>query len=227
MSRVIQPPRWGRATGALAAICLVAAGLAWGAPDARRTILIFGDSLASGYGTSRAAAFPAVLQSRIDSLGYDFEVVNAGLSGETSAAGLRRVDWVLQRHVDVFVLELGGNDGLRGLPGDHTEVTLQQILDRVKAKYPDAALVIAGMQIPPNLGPEYTANFRAMYPRLAEANDAVLIPFLLEGVAAVPELMLPDGIHPTAEGHRKVADVVWPYLEPVLLRLSSPGPGAE
>lgn len=214
----------------LSALGLAALGLAWGAPGGRGAILIFGDSLTSGYGVGRGAAFPAVLQTRIDSLGWGFEVVNAGLSGETTAAGLRRIDWVLQRPVDVFVLELGGNDGLRGLPTEHTEKTLQQILDRVKAKHPQAALVIAGMQVPPNLGPQYAADFRALFPRLARANGAVLIPFLLEGVGGVAELMQGDGIHPTEEGHRKVADVVWPYLQPVLasiLSVDSPAPDAQ
>lgn len=187
--------------------------------DATRTILFFGDSLTAGYGVEQTRAYPALIQDRIDSLGWDFRVVNAGLDGETSAAGLRRVDWIMRRPVDVFVLELGGNDGLRGLPLAQTAANLQQILDRVLKKNPDAELVIAGMQLPPNLGPQYTEQFHAIFPRLAERNEAALIPFLLEGVARVDGLMQPDGIHPTAAGHRRVADVVWATVAPVLQRL--------
>ena len=182
-------------------------------------ILFFGDSLTAGYGVGKEHAYPAVVQARIDSLGWDFEVVNAGLSGETSAAGLRRIDWILRRQVDVFVLELGGNDGLRGVPLAYTEQALQQILDRVKSRYADAVLVVAGMQLPPNLGPHYIEAFSAIFPRLAESNKAILIPFLLEGVGGERALMLPDGIHPTVAGHRAVADVVWERLGPVLGRL--------
>ena len=188
------------------------------AGDSTKVVLFFGDSLTSGYGIGQKQAYPALLQTRVDSLGWDVEMVNSGLSGETSSAGLGRIDWVLRRRIDVFVLELGANDGLRGHPLEHTEKTLQQILDRVRATYPEAAQVVAGMQLPPNLGP-YAEDFRAIYPRLAERNDAVLIPFLLEGVGGVPELMRGDGIHPTAEGQRVVADVVWKYLEPVLAEL--------
>ena len=208
-----------RGLTALAAV-LLWASLSGSAPTAsRRAILFFGDSLTAGYGVGKEQAYPAVVQARIDSLGWDFEVVNAGLSGETSAAGLRRIDWVLRRQVDVFVLELGGNDGLRGVPLAYTEQTLQQILDRVKSRYPDAVLVVAGMQLPPNLGPRYIEAFSAIFPRLAESNKAILIPFLLEGVGGERALMLPDGIHPTPAGHRAVADVVWKQLEPALRRL--------
>jgi len=203
----------------LAAILLWAGFAGSTSTDSRRVVLFFGDSLTAGYGVGKEQAYPAVVQTRIDSLGWDFEVVNAGLSGETSAAGLRRIDWILRRQVDVFVLELGGNDGLRGVPLAYTEQTLQQILDRVESRYPDAILMVAGMQLPPNLGPRYIEAFRAIFPRLAERNGAILIPFLLEGVGGERELMLPDGIHPTVEGHRAVADVVWERLEPVLRRL--------
>ena len=186
------------------------------AGDSTKVVLFFGDSLTSGFGIGQKQAYPALLQTRVDSLGWDVGMVNSGLSGETSAAGLGRIDWVLRRRIDVFVLELGGNDGLRGHPLEHTEKTLQQILDRVRSKYPEAAHVVVGMQLPPNLGP-YAEDFRAIFPRLAERNDAVLIPFLLEGVGDVPELM--NGIHPTAEGQRVVADIVWKYLGPVLAKL--------
>ena len=184
-----------------------------------RVILFFGDSLTAGYGLDREQAFPALVQARIDSLGWNFEVFNAGLGGETSAGGLRRIDWLLRRPIDVFVLELGANDGLRGIDPKDTHANLQQIVERVKAKNPAVALVIAGMQMPPNLGAEYTAAFAAIFPALAEKNDAALIPFLLEGVGDQPALNLPDGNHPNVEGHQIVAETVWATLGPVLEEL--------
>lgn len=181
-----------------------------------KTILFLGNSLSAGYGLDPELAFPALIQQKIDSLKWNFRVVNAGLSGETSAGGLRRVDWLLKNRVDIFVLELGGNDGLRGIALDLTKKNLQAIIDRVKAKYPAAKIVIAGMQVPPNLGQEYAAQFRALYAGLAKTNNAFLIPFLLEGVGGDPKLNLPDGIHPTAAGHRLVAKNVWKVLLPLL-----------
>ncbi len=186
------------------------------AGDSARTLLFYGDSLTAGYGLDRDQAFPALIQARIDSLGWNYEVVNAGLSGETSAAGLRRIGWLLRRPVDVFVLELGPNDGLRGIDLQSTGKNLQGILDQVKATYPQAALVVVGMQMPPNMGPDYTEQFRELFPSLAARNGAALVPFLLEGVADVPELNLPDGNHPTPEGHHIVADNVWQVLGPLL-----------
>ena len=202
------------------ALCLCAAA---SAADSTRTVLFFGDSLTDGYGVGREAAFPALIQSRIDSLGWGFRVVNAGLGGETSAAGLRRINWILRQPVDLFVLELGGNDGLRGLPLAQIEENLHQILVRVRAKNPEALLVVAGMMLPPNLGPDYTGRFRALFPRLAERHGAALIPFLLEGVGGEKHLMAADGIHPTAAGHKRVAAVVWMTLEPLLQRLRKTG----
>jgi acyl-CoA thioesterase-1 len=184
--------------------------------DSSRTILFYGDSLTAGYGLDREQAFPALVQARIDSLGWNFEVFNAGLSGETSAGGLRRIDWLMRRPVDVFVLELGANDGLRGIDLKSTRSNLQQIIDRVKAKNPDISLVVVGMQMPPNLGAEYTEEFQRLFPGLAKENGAALVPFLLEGVADRPELNLSDGNHPTVEGHRIVAETVWATLGPVL-----------
>ena len=184
-----------------------------------RVILFFGDSLTAGYGLDREQAFPALVQARIDSLGWNFEVFNAGLGGETSAGGLRRVDWLLRRPIDVFVLELGANDGLRGIDPKDTHANLQQIVERVKAKNPKVAIVIAGMQMPPNLGAEYTEAFAAIFPALAKENDAALIPFLLEGVADQPALNLPDGNHPNVAGHQIVAETVWTTLGPVLEEL--------
>ena len=179
-------------------------------------ILFFGDSITAGYGLNPDKAFPALIQQQIDSLGLNYTVVNAGLSGETSAGGLRRVDWVLQQRVDIFVLELGGNDGLRGLNLQQTKANLQGIIDKVIAKYPQSLIVLAGMEVPPNLGANYTLEFREMYVELAQENDVLFIPFILKGVGGVPELNLPDQIHPNEEGHRKVAQHVWGYLVNVL-----------
>ncbi|MBI2503420.1 MAG: arylesterase [Candidatus Latescibacteria bacterium] len=201
---------------ALLALCLWCGRTAAALADSSRVILFFGDSLTAGYGIAQEQAFPALIQDRLDSLGWSFQVVNAGLSGETSAGGLRRITWMLRRRVEVFVLELGVNDGLRGVPLAETERNLQAIIDKVKGRYPQAKLMVAGMRLPPNLGPEYTEGFRAIFPRLAERSQAALIPFLLEGVAGVPELNLPDGIHPTPAGHRLVAVTVWEVLAPLL-----------
>lgn len=184
--------------------------------DERKTILFLGDSLTAGYGLDEERAFPTIVQAKIDSLNLPFEVVNAGLSGETSSAGLRRINWLLKRKVDVLVLALGANDALRGVPLAVTRESLQSIVDKTKAKYPEVKVVIAGMEAPPNLGEDYTAGFRQIFKDLAVENDAALIPFLLAGVAGNPELNLPDRIHPTEAGHKIVAENVWQVLRPVL-----------
>lgn len=184
--------------------------------DTQKTVLFFGNSLTAGYGLEPAQAFPALIQEKIDSADMNYRVINAGLSGETSAGGKSRISWVLRQPVDVFVLELGANDGLRGIPLASTRENLQAIIDTVRKKSPEAEIVIAGMEIPPNMGPEYTAEFRQIFPDLARKNEAALIPFLLEGVGGVPSLNQPDGIHPTAEGHRIVTQNVWQVLAPVL-----------
>lgn len=181
-----------------------------------KTILFFGNSLTVGFGLDPSQAFPALIQEKIDSLGWNFQAINAGLSGETSSGGLRRIQWLLRRKVDVFVLELGGNDGLRGINLEVTRKNLQAILNKTTAKYPEVKIVIAGMQVPPNLGIDYTREFAAIFPELAEGNETALIPFLLRGVGGIPELNLPDGIHPTAEGHKIVAENVWRVLKPIL-----------
>ena len=181
-----------------------------------KTVVVLGDSLAAGYGLDPSESFPALLQRKIDAAGMKFTVVNAGVSGDTSAGGLRRIDWLLRRRVDVLVLELGGNDGLRGIPVGVTKTNLQAIIDRTKQKHPRAQIVVAGMQMPPNMGADYTASFAKLFPDLAQANNAALVPFLLEGVGGRPELNLPDLIHPTAEGQRIVATNVWNVLKPVL-----------
>ncbi len=191
------------------------------AKPALKTILFYGDSLTAGYGLEDPAlAFPGRIQEKISAARLPWRVINAGLSGETTAGGVRRLDWILRQPVDIFVLELGGNDGLRGLPPEVASANLQNILDRVRAKSPSARLVVAGMEMPTSMGAEYATAFRAIYPALAEKNQAVLIPFLLEGVGGNPTLNLPDGIHPTAEGHAIVADTVWKFIRPMLLPAS-------
>jgi len=182
----------------------------------RKNIVFFGNSLTAAYQLSPEQGFTAILQRRIDSLGLPYTCVNAGLSGETTADGVNRVNWVLQQPVDIFVLELGGNDALRGLPVTESKKNLQEILERVKAKYPNCKLVVAGMMAPPNLGDTYTKAFQGMYPELAKKNKATLIPFLLEGVGGVPALNLPDGIHPNVEGQKIVAENVWKILKTVV-----------
>jgi acyl-CoA thioesterase I len=182
----------------------------------KKTIVFFGNSLTAGYGLSPSEAFPALIQKRIDSLDLPYQVINAGVSGETSSGGKTRIDWILREPVDIFVLELGANDGLRGTLLSETKKNLQDIIDKVKAKYPDTKLVFAGMEIPPNMGQDYTTEFRNIYTELAKKNSMTLIPFLLEGVGGEPALNQADGIHPTAEGHVIVAENVWKQLEKLL-----------
>jgi len=186
------------------------------APD--RTIVFFGDSLTAGYGLDDPAtdAYPARIQKKIDDARLPYRVVNAGLSGETTAGGLRRIDWILRQPIDVFVLALGANDGLRGIEPAVSRANLQAVLDRVRAKNPAAKLVVAGMMMPASMGADYARDFAAIFPAVAEKNRATLIPFLLENVAAHPDLNQADGIHPTAEGHAIVAETVWKTLRPLL-----------
>ncbi len=188
------------------------------APTKKQIVLFYGNSLTAGYGVEPSQAFPALVGQKIDSAGVNFLVVNAGLSGETTAGGKCRISWVMRQPVAVFVLELGGNDGLRGLPLSATRQNLQAIMDTVRRKSPQATIVLAGMQIPPNLGTDYTREFRELFKELADKNKAVLIPFLLEGVGGIPKLNQPDGIHPTPAGHKIVANTVWDVLRPVLNR---------
>jgi len=184
--------------------------------DSSKTIVFFGNSLTAGYGLDPEQAFPAIIQQKIDSLHLNWQIVNAGVSGETTTAGLARIDWILQKPLNIFVLELGGNDGLRGIPLEVTEQNLQAMIDKVKAKYPSANIVLAGMQLPPNLGIKYTKGFATIYPNLAQKNNVMLIPFLLEGVGGNPNLNQPDGIHPNAAGAKIVADNVWKIIHPLL-----------
>ncbi len=182
----------------------------------KKVILFFGDSLTAGYGLSTEEAFPNLAEKQLIKFGKSVKVVNAGLSGETSAGGLSRIEWILRQPIDIFVLELGANDGLRGLPLDQTRKNLQAIIDKVKAKYPNTKFVLAGMMVPPNMGKEYAADFKKIYPDLAKKNNATLIPFLLQGVGGNEKLNLADGIHPNVEGHKIVAGNVARVLEKLL-----------
>jgi acyl-CoA thioesterase I len=181
---------------------------------ARKTILFFGNSLTAGYGLEDPdEAFPAVIQKKIDSLGLPYKVVNAGLSGETTAGGVNRINWLLKQPIDVFVLELGANDGLRGIPVAETKKNLQTILDTVAARYPKANRILLGMEVPPNMGGKYVADFRVIFREIAEKNKLPFVPFMLEGVAGNAKLNLRDGIHPTGEGYKIVAENVWEVLK--------------
>ncbi len=181
-----------------------------------KTILFFGNSLTAGYGLDTEESFPSLIQKVIDSLNYNYKVVNAGLSGETTSGGKNRLNWVLKQQVDIFVLELGANDGLRGIPLSETRANLQIIIDKVLDKNPETKIILAGMQIPPNMGPDYTKEFRNIFPNLAKKNQLLLIPFLLDGVAGHPNLNLPDGIHPNAIGQQIVKENVWSVLKGIL-----------
>lgn len=191
----------------------------------RSTVVFLGTSLTAGLGLEPEEAFPALLQEKIDSAGLPYEVVNAGLSGETSAGALRRTDWLLRQPIDVLVLETGANDGLRGLNVDSTKANIQAIISRVLAAKPSARIMLVQMEAPPNLGTGYTSRFRAMFPELARENGVGLLPFLLDGVAGERALNQNDGIHPTAEGSRQVAGNLWPALEREL-RAAAPPPSS-
>ncbi len=205
----------GRVGRWLGTVCLLLT-LVGSATAATRTALFFGDSITAGYGLDPDEAYPAVIQRKMAAAGLDWKVVNAGLSGETTSGGLRRLDWILRQKVDVFVIALGGNDGLRGITPEVSRQNLQAMIDRIRAKQPGVTVVLAGMQMPPNMGPDYTTAFRKIFPELAAANRTPLVPFLLEGVGGIPELNQADQIHPTAEGQRKVAANVWSVLQSLL-----------
>lgn len=186
-------------------ILIIVAMLFVQAQPAPKTILFFGDSLTAGYGLSVEEAFPALIEKEFNKETPKVKVINAGLSGETSAGGFARLDWVLKQPIDIFVLELGANDGLRGLPLDQTRKNLQGIIDKVRIKYPKAKIVMAGMMVPPNMGNQYTKEFKSIYPDLAKKNNATLMPFILEGVGGDEKLNQADGIHPTVKGHQIIA----------------------
>ena len=189
-------------------------GFATFAQEAKR-VVILGDSLTAGFGIDPEDAYPALLQKKVEEAKLPFTIVNAGLSGDTTAGGLRRIDWILKQPVDVLVIELGGNDGLRGIPITETRTNLQGIIDRAKRKYPHAQVIMAGMKMPANMG-DYAVEFEKTFPQIATKNNALLIPFLLKKVGGRPELNQPDRIHPTAEGHRIVAENIWRKLGPML-----------
>lgn len=180
-----------------------------------RVIMFYGNSLTAGYGLDDPAnAFPGLIQKKLDSMGYNYKVVNAGLSGETTSGGLRRLDWVLERQkVDIFVLELGANDGLRGQDLDQIRNNLEEMIDKVRKANPEARILLAGMMVPPSIGQSYSARFQKIFPEVAQNKNVTLIPFLLQDVAGERELNQGDGIHPTAEGQKILARNVWEVLE--------------
>ena len=182
----------------------------------RPTVVVLGDSLAAGYGLNEGESFPDRLQERLSAGGYALEVANISVSGDTSAGGLRRLDWALEGDVRVLIIELGGNDGLRGLPVEDLRANLAAIIERGKAR--GATVVLTGMEAPPNFGPAYTVAFRQVYRDLAARYQVALVPFLLEGVAGIPDLNIADGIHPNLQGARLVEGNVWRILQPLLKR---------
>lgn len=182
-----------------------------------KKIVFFGDSLTAGYGLEDVNdAFPGIIQDKIDALNLDYSIVNLGISGETTSGGKNRIDWVLNQEPNIFILELGANDGLRGVPLQQTKENLQGIIDAVKEKYPSTKIILAGMQLPPNMGQTYATEFKNLFPSLAEKNDIYLIPFLLDNVGGIVSLNQSDGIHPTKEGHEIMATNVWNVLKPIL-----------
>ena len=202
---------------ALAFVLLPSATAASGAASSPAPVLLFlGTSLTAGHGVDPSQAYPALISARLEAAGLRYRVVNAGVSGETSAGARRRLDWLLRQRVAVLVVETGANDGLRAQEPGATRENIQAIFDRARRQVPPPKLVLAGMRALPNYGRDYSARFRAVYPELARANGVLLIPFLLEGVAGVPRLNQDDGIHPTSEGHRIIAETVWKALRPLL-----------
>lgn len=182
----------------------------------KKVLLFYGNSLTAGYGLEEQESFPSLIQDRVDSLELDYQVVNAGLSGETTSGGLQRLDWVLRQSVDIFALELGANDMLRGLPLEQTRDNLANIIDGVRAKYPEVTIVLLEMLAAPNMGVDYQRDFKQIYTELAQEKSVQLVPFFLEGVAGNPKLLLPDGKHPNAGGQKIVAENIWSALKPIL-----------
>jgi acyl-CoA thioesterase I len=195
---------------------ILCAGFLTFAAEPRKRVVVLGDSIAAGYGLDQEEAFPALLQKKIDQAKLPYEVINAGVSGDTTAGGARRISWILKQAVDVLLIELGGNDGLRGISPEETGKNLQTIIDRTRSQYPKATIVVAGMQMPANMGEEFTRKYKEVFSAVARRNKVVLIPFLLEGVGGRAELNQPDRIHPTAAGHKLIAETAWTILEPVL-----------
>jgi len=208
---------FGGPLGLVGLALLLMLGGATGAEPGRKTIVIMGDSIAAGHGLDTTEAFPALLQERINQKKLPYEVVNAGLSGDTTAGGVRRMPWLLRRPMDVLVLELGGNDGLRGITPKETRANLEKMIELAREKNPAVQIIVAGMQMPQNMGEEYTRAFREVFPAVAKEKQTQLIPFLLEGVGGKAELNLPDRIHPNPQGHKIIADTVWTVLAPLLM----------
>ena len=181
-----------------------------------KTMICMGDSLTAGLGLDPDEAYPALVQKKIDAAGLPWRVVNAGISGDTTAGGLRRLDWIMRQKFSLIVIALGANDGLRGIAPELTQANLKKLIERIRARTPDTVIVLAGMQVPTNLGPEHTQRFAAIYPALAKECGVALIPFLLEGVGGHLEQNQADGMHPTAEGQAKLAANVWAVVEPLL-----------
>jgi len=203
-----------RVLAGVAGVAVAAALLVTPARGQERVIVALGDSLTAGFGVAAEEAWPALVDARLRREGRPYRVVNAGMSGDTTAGGLRRVDWVLRSQPEIAIVALGANDGLRALPVDAMRANLLAIVERLRAA--GARVLLAGMEVPPNYGAAYVRAFRAVFPEVARRTGAVLLPFLLEGVAADPRLNLPDGLHPNAAGHRVIADHVWRALAPML-----------
>ena len=205
------------ALGGVLAVALTGALVAPARAQApERVIVVLGDSLTAGFGVAVDEAFPARLQARLRKEGYVYRVVNGGVSGDTTAGGLRRVDWILRARPEIVVVALGANDGLRGLPVSQLKSNLSAIVERLTAE--GARVLLAGMRVPPNYGDRYAREYAAAFAEVARRGKAPLMPFLLEGVAAEARLNQPDGIHPNAAGHQAIADHLWPHLKPLLAR---------
>lgn len=222
---MIKRQKYGRYL--LLAFFALAPGAVSRGEEARPRVVFLGDSLTAGYALDVDQAYPALLQEKIDAAGLSFTVVNSGISGDTTAGGLRRMNWLMRKPVDILVLALGANDGLRGFPVDEMEANLNAIIQKAREHNPDIRILLAGMQLPANMGSSYKDAFDAVFPRLAEEQNVAFMPFLLEDVAAIPELNLPDGIHPTAEGYRIIAANMWPFLEPLLQDAAKEHSGAN
>lgn len=182
--------------------------------EGKKNILFFGNSLTAGYGVESEEAYPSLIQKRLDSLGYNYEVINAGVSGETTSGGLSRVDWVIDKQeVDIFVLELGANDGLRGIDPMESRNNLKSIIDKVRTQQPNATIILAGMKVPPNMGGDYSKDFQNVFTDVAEEKKVDLLPFILKDIGGIDSLNQGDKIHPNAAGHKIMAENVWSVLE--------------
>lgn len=188
-----------------------------------RRVVVLGDSITAGYGLDPDEAYPALLQKKIEAAGRPFQITNAGVSGDTTAGGLRRINWILAQGADVLIVALGGNDGLRGISPKQTAENLAGIIQRARAKIPGLVVIVAGMQMPGNMGPEYTTEFREVFPRVAKETGSEFVPFLLEGVGGITEMNQPDLIHPNVAGQQRVAENVWAVLEKVVAPSASSG----